>query len=83
MTKKMEKLFSKFERRIRMYYEMYLDGVFDSEKIIKIFHEMEKEFDAMRSGMYNYDLISQKEYISTSTLAMQIVIKYENLVIGI
>lgn len=61
MTKKMENIVKKYEERMDLVVFAYRENLTTFEKAIKEVDKEEEQFDQLITGMYFYNLISEKD----------------------
>lgn len=79
MTKKTEKLYAKYEEKIRLEFWSYKEGYSSYEHTKDRIYKMFKEFDTLRTHMYYYDLMSEKDFDETCLMADEIMWKYYDM----
>ncbi len=78
MTKKMEKIVDTMKEKMNDVAWMYEQKYIDFTELQNRTMELVNQFEDMKSGMYHYNLISEKDFDETTHTAW----KYRNSIIN-
>lgn len=83
MTKKMDAICKKMERKMEIEFWTFESGYSDFERTRERLRKIEKEFDELKTLMYFYDLISEKDFDATCGYSWEVYTKYFDKMIEI
>lgn len=69
MTKKMEKIVATMQQKMETIAWEYEHKFIDFGELQKSLHREWGQFDEMRTGMFHYNLISDKDFLDTTNKA--------------
>lgn len=83
MTKKAEAIYNKYCDKLELALYMYSNHNYTFAELQKEFGYLEKQFKEMVSGMYHYNLLSEKDYDELFTLGFTTPCNMMNKLLGI
>ena len=65
MTKKMEKIIKQYEEKLTLPAIGYKMEILTFEEAKKELNDIYEQFDELRTAMYHYNMISEKDFLET------------------